>query len=475
MITIYPARKIITMNVRRPEASHVAVLDGWILGAGALEELTGWGPHEIDDRFADKVIMPGLVEGHCHSREGTGWDETYVGFYDRTDPDRVVHPGLESIDEVVGRLQEAERALSDPDEPLLAWGLDPLFFGGRRMVTADLDRVSATRPVLVLHQSGHIINANGELMRRAGISRDNERHGGHEGRAGRADGRAPGSGAAFDAVPGGRSRPGPRLRRHAGLVALRPLGPDRGSHHRNGPRERASGGDGGGPGRGHLRRCVPASRRARVHRHVAAGARRGRMGQVTHFAGERAAPVRAGQARPRRLDPGLHRPAQVARLLQRRGERALVHRPRRAPEHARNLPPGGAPGAYPHQRRPSDGGRDRRHRAGAEGVPRSGCPLHPAALPDGSRRPLPPHGAARDLREPLRQPPLLLGRPALRAHDGSGAGGADGRSGERATARGRVFHPFRRPGDPPRTPLHGVVRGSTGRRRRGGSSARRSG
>ena len=172
MFTIYPARKIITMNVRRPVASHVAVRDGWILGAGTLEELAGWGPHEIDDRFADKVIMPGLIEGHCHSREGSGWDETYVGFHDRMAPDRVVHTGLKSIDEVAGRLQQAERVLSDPDEPLLAWGLDPLFFEGRRMNVADLDRVSTTRPVFVMHQSGHIINANSELMRRAGISRD---------------------------------------------------------------------------------------------------------------------------------------------------------------------------------------------------------------------------------------------------------------------------------------------------------------
>ena len=172
MFTIYPARKIITMNPRRAEASHVAVRDGWILGTGTLEELAGWGPHEIDDRFADKVVMPGLVEGHCHSREGSGWDETYVGFHDRMAPDRVVHPGLASIDEVVGRLQQAERVLSDPDEPLMAWGLDPLFFGGRRMVASDLDRVSTTRPVMVMHQSGHIINANRELMRRAGITRD---------------------------------------------------------------------------------------------------------------------------------------------------------------------------------------------------------------------------------------------------------------------------------------------------------------
>ena len=37
MFAIYPARKIITMNVRRPVASHATVCDGWIPGAGTLE------------------------------------------------------------------------------------------------------------------------------------------------------------------------------------------------------------------------------------------------------------------------------------------------------------------------------------------------------------------------------------------------------------------------------------------------------
>jgi len=40
------------------------------------------------------------------------------------------------------------------------------------MVAADLDRVSAIRPVVVMHQSGHIVNVNSEVLRRAGISRD---------------------------------------------------------------------------------------------------------------------------------------------------------------------------------------------------------------------------------------------------------------------------------------------------------------
>ncbi len=121
MITIYPARKIITMNPARPEVSHVAVEGGRIIGAGTLEELSRWGEHEIDDRFADKVLMPGLVEGHAHTMEGTLWRHTYCGYFDRLDPDGKMWDGLKSIDAVLDRLKEAEAKLDDPDEPLPGW------------------------------------------------------------------------------------------------------------------------------------------------------------------------------------------------------------------------------------------------------------------------------------------------------------------------------------------------------------------
>ena len=42
-ITVYTARRILTLNPSRPEATHVAVRDGRILGVGALEDLAGWG------------------------------------------------------------------------------------------------------------------------------------------------------------------------------------------------------------------------------------------------------------------------------------------------------------------------------------------------------------------------------------------------------------------------------------------------
>jgi len=171
-ITLFRAKKVITMNLRQPVADCIAVRDGLILGAGPMEDLIGWGDYEIDDRFIDKVILPGFIEGHCHSWEGAAWEDCFVGFLDRTSPTREVHPGLKSIDEVIDKLQRAAQSLGD-DIPVKGWGLDPIFFD-RRVTVNDLDQVSTTRPVVVVHQSGHIINVNSYVLEKAGIDSDTD-------------------------------------------------------------------------------------------------------------------------------------------------------------------------------------------------------------------------------------------------------------------------------------------------------------
>ena len=55
-ITIFSARKIITMDPAVEEATHVAVRDGIILELGTLEECAVWGPYTLDDRFGDSHI-----------------------------------------------------------------------------------------------------------------------------------------------------------------------------------------------------------------------------------------------------------------------------------------------------------------------------------------------------------------------------------------------------------------------------------
>ena len=171
MTIVYSARRILTMNPSRPEATHVAVRDGRILGAGSIDELKGWGAYTLDTGFADKVLMPGLVEGHSHTTEGTYWRYVYVGYFDRTDPDGRVWTGADSIDAAVARLKAAGDALEDPAQPITGWGLDPIYYGQRRCSRHDLDRASPARPIGVQHASGHILNVNTKALELAGLLR----------------------------------------------------------------------------------------------------------------------------------------------------------------------------------------------------------------------------------------------------------------------------------------------------------------
>ena len=170
--TVYPARRVITMNPALPSAEAVAVRDGRILGVGSLDELATWGDHRIDDTFRDHVLTPGFVEAHSHVMAGGMWQHVYIGYFDRRDPAGRVWPGCRNIDEVVNRLREAEAAMTDPDQPLTCWGLDPIYLTGERLVARHLDAVSEQRQIFVLHASAHLATVNSAVLRHDGITAD---------------------------------------------------------------------------------------------------------------------------------------------------------------------------------------------------------------------------------------------------------------------------------------------------------------
>jgi len=176
--TVYSARRIITLNPMQPDVTHVAVREGRILAVGDLARMREWGDFDLDDRFADKVLLPGLVEGHCHLKEGGMWSMPYLGWFDRKDPKGQRWPGLRSMQAVVDRLCEIDQAMrreGRPDsEPIMAWGFDPIYFGGQRMTVLDLDQASATRPIVITHANGHLMNVNTPMLARAGLNRDTD-------------------------------------------------------------------------------------------------------------------------------------------------------------------------------------------------------------------------------------------------------------------------------------------------------------
>lgn len=179
-VQVFTARRVLTMNPAQPDATHVAVQNGRILAVGGAADMAAWPDAVQVDSLRDKVLMPGLIEAHCHLMEGAMWDAVYLGYFDRRDPDGRLWTGLRTLDAVLARLKEAQDRLADPDAPLLGWGFDPILFGTERLSVNELDTVSATRPIVIMHASVHLMNVNSAMLVLAGIDEDTDIDGVHK-------------------------------------------------------------------------------------------------------------------------------------------------------------------------------------------------------------------------------------------------------------------------------------------------------
>lgn len=170
--TIFTARKVVTMNPANPEVQAVAVRDGRILCAGSLQECQQWGPAEVDDRFANHVLMPGFVEAHGHTMDSASELMPYVGYHPYPLSDGRITTPIRSYEDLIERLKTEDSVLP-AGEPLVANGFDPIYFPDLpRLSNRDLDQVSTTRPVFVRHASGHLATVNTALLDAEGITRD---------------------------------------------------------------------------------------------------------------------------------------------------------------------------------------------------------------------------------------------------------------------------------------------------------------
>ncbi len=169
-ITVFAARRILTMNPSQPEATHIAVRDGRVLGVGPLDTMRELGAYTLDRRFADHIIVPGFVEGHSHALEGAMWNYLYLGYFARVDPEGLHWAGADSITAMQQRLREGAAALP-PGEPLIAWGFDPVYFEGARLDRHLLDAAVQNRPVVVMHASLHVMTVNSRMLEQANLHR----------------------------------------------------------------------------------------------------------------------------------------------------------------------------------------------------------------------------------------------------------------------------------------------------------------
>jgi len=165
-ITVFVAKKIITMDPTRPTATAVAVRDGKILGVGSLQDLDPWlktHKHTVNSQFKDKVLMPGFIDPHMHPLLGAiQFGTTWI----TPEPWNVMG---ENIPATIGReaylkALKAAFAAAPKSEPMfITWGYNQMFHG--EMSRALLDTISSTYPIFVWHRSAHEAYFNTPMLK----------------------------------------------------------------------------------------------------------------------------------------------------------------------------------------------------------------------------------------------------------------------------------------------------------------------
>lgn len=156
-----------------PTVEAVAVRGDRIIAVGSLDTVLaslGEVPFLLDETLRDYVVLPGLIDQHLHPLLGAAaLSMEVVSSEDWVLPGHTC-PAAHSPEEYLARLVAAEQALTDAgsQEWLITWGYHSLWHGP--LDRAVLDRVSATRPILVWQKSCHELYLNTAAAQQAGVS-----------------------------------------------------------------------------------------------------------------------------------------------------------------------------------------------------------------------------------------------------------------------------------------------------------------
>jgi predicted amidohydrolase YtcJ len=162
---------IVTMDPARPVAEAVAIAGALIIGVGTQAEIEARfaGPATRRLDLAGRTLLPGFIDPHSH-----------IAQFVLTWGTPVLNPPpvgtVRAIPDIIRLLREDIARRNPPaGETIFAMGYDDsLLAEGRHPNRADLDQVSTTHPVIIVHASGHLLAANSAALAAAGITRDSK-------------------------------------------------------------------------------------------------------------------------------------------------------------------------------------------------------------------------------------------------------------------------------------------------------------
>lgn len=167
-LTIFEGR-FTTMEPARPHCRFVAVSAGTIIAlADTLAELEPWvrGRKVVhDNRFAGKVLFPGVIDPHLHPIMGAVLLGTkFIA------PDAWKLPGGDApgvLTPAAYRASLVAALAASTADPFITWGYHELFHG--RIDRAELDKLAPGRRVVVWQRSFHELIVSSAMLEAWGI------------------------------------------------------------------------------------------------------------------------------------------------------------------------------------------------------------------------------------------------------------------------------------------------------------------
>lgn len=168
--TIYLGGPILTINDAAPRAEAVAVKDGLIVAAGSLVDVMALqkdGTQIFD--LEGRAMLPGFVDSHGHAIMG-GLQALSANLLSAPDGD---------VSDIASLQDTLRTWMADNEETvktvqlIVGFGYDQSQLAELRHPTRDeLDEVSTTIPIIIVHQSGHFGVANSKALEVTNVGPD---------------------------------------------------------------------------------------------------------------------------------------------------------------------------------------------------------------------------------------------------------------------------------------------------------------
>ena len=167
--TVYPARSIITMDESLPRAKAVAVSDGRIVAVGPLDDVIEQAgtDYQIDEKFADRVVLPGLIDQHLHPILAAATLTTKVIAPERWVMPRLTFDAADSPQDYRRLLGQAHQDL-EPGAWLFSWGYHKMWHGD--LHRSELDEICGDRPVAIWQRTCHEWHLNTAALQAIGAT-----------------------------------------------------------------------------------------------------------------------------------------------------------------------------------------------------------------------------------------------------------------------------------------------------------------